>query len=947
MSYVAGSPTEAVTNFFNTYAHRRNLDDTLTYLTDDIDWLGIFYNEPIRGIDAVKDILLNNLKTNPIPFTINYKDIDEKIINSDVSIVTIHAEFLSQTTPNTSLDIFSTLCCCRMEDAYKISSCHISTPVDLRTINSLLSPYLWETQKSKISEETINIAMEQTGITFWTYDILNHCIYQNENAHGHFGPNTVIYNVPTSLKSSGIIHPDDETLLFDMFSALSLGQKTASCIVRWKSPQMQDYWWNRITCTTLFDDAGNAIEVLGSFLDITEKIEAENKFADTISYHHKVMGEKTLFTGHCSITENIILRVTNNTPFTFLETLGTHRELFFTKISEFILNDSEREQYLNLFLRQPLIDNFEKGITNHRLTCQVKFPGDIIRWVVQNVDVVKSPDSNKLFGFLSVTDITAEKEGELKLLEINKVIDKVVSLDYDMLILMDIKADSYVMLGTQVNKKVSQPNEGCYSIQTHNYISESVLEEDQDYCSREFSSANLVRNLESKGIYTFHYHAKDKFGELQHKKAQLFYFDEQRKKVCIALSDITDVISEQEKKNTLLHSALIAAEQASAAKSEFFSHMSHEIRTPMNAIVGMCNIALQSIGDDTEIEDCLKKIESSSRFLLSLINDILDMSRIESGKMYLKFETLNFTDFMKEINSICYAQANEKNVHYQQIIQQDMNPVYIGDRLKLQQVIINILSNAIKFTPINGNITLTVQQIQQIKENALVRFIIEDTGCGMDADFLPLLFEPFLQEQDKTGNMHAGTGLGLAICKSLVEMMEGKISVQSTKGIGSIFTVDVKLGITEESNILSPVAAETPEVSEEFEKNLDFTGKKILLAEDHPINVEVATKILKKKGFLVEVATNGLWAVKMFSNTPPGYYDAILMDIRMPEMDGLQAARTIRQTIKEDAKYIPIIAMTANAFEEDIEKSRLAGMNAHLAKPINPPKLFQTLSNFL
>ena len=587
----------------------------------------------------------------------------------------------------------------------------------------------------------------------------------------------------------------------------------------------------------------------------------------------------------------------------------------------------------------------------------------------------------------------------------------------------------------------------------------------------------MKHQLRQQNSYTFILEVMEKGGP-RIKRFQVFYINEELGRVCMTRADVTDVVRQEQKQKEELAAALVAAEQANAAKSDFLSRMSHEIRTPMNAIIGMSTIAAQSIGDDEQVADCISKIGISSRFLLSLINDILDMSRIESGKMLLKSERIPTEDFLVGINSICYSQAAAKGVEYECIVDPVLSDYYMGDAMKLQQVLINILSNAIKFTGEGGKVTFSVMERRKIKSDAILRFVVNDTGVGMNEEFLPHIFEPFSQESTGTTALYGGTGLGLAISKNIVDMMDGKINVRSIKGIGTEFTVDVKLGISEEEklrhhqkkqnynfshlktlvvdddvavcesavvtlkemgvtaewvdsgrkavdrvsmlwaqgryydmilidwkmpemdgletarrirSIVGPevtiiimtaydwvsieheaklagvnllmskpmfksalVSAFTKALGEKEEEarrpdteDYDFTGRRVLLAEDNAINTEVAVMLLESKGFAVDTAENGLRALELFSKSPTGFYDAILMDIRMPLMDGLTAAANIRHLSNQDAGTIPIIAMTANAFDEDIEKSRAAGMDAHLAKPIDPGRMYQTLYDFI
>lgn len=532
----------------------------------------------------------------------------------------------------------------------------------------------------------------------------------------------------------------------------------------------------------------------------------------------------------------------------------------------------------------------------------------------------------------------------------------------------------------------------------------------------------------------------------------------------------------EESQRENLRNALAQAEAASRAKSDFLSRMSHEIRTPMNAIIGMSTLAAQCVNDPKQVADCISKVGLSARFLLSLINDILDMSRIESGKMVVRQEKFPFEELLNGINGIIYEQAVKKGLDYDCVLTSFTNQYYIGDAMKIQQVLVNLLGNAIKFTPAGGKIQLIIHQGKVDKDVAYMTFTVNDTGVGISEAFQKKMFDPFEQGNTSTQTPYGGTGLGLAICKNLVSMMDGKISVNSIEGVGSEFTVELKLGICEDvvvsnrlkqevnlsclhtlvvdddivicehtRNILQDIGMQaewvdsgrhavelvterwkrkkifdiilidwkmpdmdgietTKQIREivgpdvtiiimtaydwteiesdaraagvnmfmtkplfkssitsafeqvylqkkteqktEVEINYDFTGMRVLLVEDHILNVEVAKRLLESKGVCVEVAENGLAAIESFTMAGEDYFDLILMDIRMPMMDGLTAAKSIRHLKKAYAKTVPIVAMSANAFDEDVEKSKAAGMNAHLAKPIEPAVLFATLYNY-
>ena len=524
--------------------------------------------------------------------------------------------------------------------------------------------------------------------------------------------------------------------------------------------------------------------------------------------------------------------------------------------------------------------------------------------------------------------------------------------------------------------------------------------------------------------------------------------------------------------NEMLSSALLAAEQASRAKTTFLSNMSHEIRTPMNAIIGLDNIALNDETISPKTKDCLEKIGASAEHLLNLINDILDMSRIESGRMVLKNEEFAFSKLLEYINTTFSGQCQINNLYYNCHIEGLIDDAYIGDGMKLRQVLINILGNAVKFTNPGGSIDFTVSKKAEFGDKVALEFVIKDTGIGMSKEFLPHIFDSFTQENASSTNKYGSSGLGLAITKNIVDMMNGTINVESEKGKGTTFTVTITLQKSENKQLLDDVEININDLSvliidddqvalehakltlkeigikadiagsgkealekvkladarqssfnlilvdwkmpemdglettkairevvgnestiiiltaykwdevlddavkvgvdsfiakplfaknviEEFkhaiiskglrvnkEKETTFEGMHILLAEDVEINAEIMQTILEDKGIIVDIAENGKIAVEKFINSNEGYYSAILMDVRMPEMDGLEATRVIRNTERKDAN-LPIIALTANAFDEDVQRSLQAGLNAHLTKPIQIDLLFETLKKLI
>ena len=414
--------------------------------------------------------------------------------------------------------------------------------------------------------------------------------------------------------------------------------------------------------------------------------------------------------------------------------------------------------------------------------------------------------------------------------------------------------------------------------------------------------------------------------------------------IVVALLILFDiyVLVQKREKQTEVEKAL--AEESSRAKTSFLSNMSHEIRTPMNAIIGLDNIALRDPDITPRTREHLEKIGASAKHLLGLINDILDMSRIESGRIVLKNEEFSFREFLEQVNIIISGQCQDKDLRYECNVVGPVADYYRGDDMKLKQVLINILGNSVKFTEAPGDVVLTVEQTDAFEDRRAMRFTMRDTGVGMDKKYIPKIFEAFSQEDATAANRYGGSGLGLAITKNFVEMMNGEITVESEKGVGSVFTVEVTLEASERSDHAEHAEGEAAP-AEDAESVL--AGRRVLMAEDVDQNAEILADLLELEDVEAVHAANGEIAVKLFTEHPAGTYDAILMDVRMPVMDGLAATRAIRASGHPDARDIPIVAMTANVFDEDVERSLQAGMNAHLSKPVEPERLYETLAHMI
>ncbi len=380
------------------------------------------------------------------------------------------------------------------------------------------------------------------------------------------------------------------------------------------------------------------------------------------------------------------------------------------------------------------------------------------------------------------------------------------------------------------------------------------------------------------------------------------------------------------------------------ARTEFFSRMSHDMRTPMNAIISFSSQEMLEGVDEATKDEYLKKVHSSGSFLLGLINEVLDMTKIESNKVDLHYDDVCGADLFGAVIPMIEKLAQGKNVIFEKDLRIPEHLYVKADQQHLDQIALNLLSNAVKFTPENGKVTLFCQMEESRESRDQVSCVIrvKDTGIGMSEEFMEKLYTPFEQENAGGG----GTGLGLSICRKLIVLMNGTITCQSRKQEGTSF--EVNLNFQRAKQGVKKSIADKPEIAEKIKLSEDvLKGKRILLCEDQPLNTQIAKRLLEKKGMLVDAVPNGQEGVDYFEKSNIDYYDVILMDIRMPVLDGLGATRAIRALEREDAKKIPIIAMTANAFEEDMRMSREAGMNEHLSKPIEPDKLYRTLVHYL
>ncbi|MDO4178959.1 MAG: response regulator [Phascolarctobacterium sp.] len=520
---------------------------------------------------------------------------------------------------------------------------------------------------------------------------------------------------------------------------------------------------------------------------------------------------------------------------------------------------------------------------------------------------------------------------------------RVVTEDYICLIDVDLSTEQqtrYFLNTETVAESIRQVTEATdYTSANADFISSIVAPSDKERFLAATEISELKNLLKDTKEFTIEYDAVLKDSTRRFQQRFTMGTDAANKeRMYIAIRDITDAEHLRFETEKILLEAREEAEAANRAKSTFLFNMSHDIRTPMNAIVGFTNL-LERHGDDPKKRaNYITKIQTSNEYMLSLINNVLEMSRIESGKTVLDEKVWNMEQLFDSIHSVFQPEVEKHELDFK--IEYHMeNKCILCDPTKLREIYLNILSNAVKYTPAGGKVTLFMEEFPSEKEGyACYKTVIADTGIGMSPDFLPTLFEEFSRERNSTESGIQGTGLGMAITKRIVNLMGGTIEVESELGKGSVFTVilPLKIASEEESKRATNMAKEYADVS--------FIGKRILLAEDNDLNAEIATEILQEAGFEVNRAEDGDVCVRMLKEAAPGYYDVILMDIQMPRMNGYEATRQIRKMTDLEKAGIPILAMTANAFEEDRRNAIEVGMNGHIAKPIDVGMLMESLA---
>lgn len=606
-----------------------------------------------------------------------------------------------------------------------------------------------------------------------------------------------------------------------------------------------------------------------------------------------------------------------------------------------IIEGEERERFAELNNADSLLSRFADGETEFRMEYRRMLPNGDVTWVRDAMHLLRDPRNGNVLLFEYWYNIETEKMLEL-------MYRSIATDNYDFVARIDgISKKFDVIAKTGINYHMPPQSGDDADAVTLSLYSDYVIPEDRETTIYNSLIENTKKHLRENGRFVFTYRMMRPDNSLRYKRVTQYYIDQQREIIAMMREDVTDLICSETEKNKMMADALETANQASLAKTQFLSRVSHELRTPLNAIIGFLELAKDA--DREQKETYLLNSDVAAKQLLAIINDVLDVSSIESGKLRIAYAPFNFTRLIKSIGDLYLPQCRQKGIGFETVMVTHVDEWLRGDQLRVKQILFNLLNNALKFTS-QGGISLKISQRPAQQGKVIVRFEVSDTGCGMSEEMQKRLFKPFEQESATTAQRYGGNGLGLFIVGSLVSMMDGVISVESRPGKGTVFNVSLPLTKNDEELAQYKIGNERHKTDDgeqtvDTAESFSFPGKRILLAEDNAMNRMVAeTMITKKFEVMCECAEDGKTAVDMFLSSAEAYYDAILMDIQMPNMDGFEATKLIRASSRADAAAVQIIALTANAFNEDVEKSLSNGMNAHVAKPIEMDVLGAALS---
>ena len=785
----------------------------------------------------------------------------------------------------------------------------------------------------------LNAIISQSDALFWEcyFDRDEDAIFLDDDDDGDI---SYTGDIAQGWIDSGIIPEEYLEKYNEMIGELKSGKETVFIDLPLLQEDIHTHLtttrWKHIVYKIIEQKGGKVTKAIATAMDITNRKRAEEEYEGEMSYRSFVNKEYPAYT-RLNLTSNVIMERMVNVAELNHSMPDTTADNELDAIIGISTTHAQNENLKSALTRKELLTMFMNGTRSKDWDFFYEFKSGIIRWFKLSVELTSNPHTNCIEANIYLRDIT-----NAKIMSISK--DSVLDEEVEYIFWLDLSTANchFIHHAKNISWLPADKDEVDYYSMIESMLSDVVSSKDRDLVADFFALKYLTVKLKDKQAANCTFEIITDNLRIAIKQVHSYFLNGNQNIIVFICRDITDITLFEKLQNEKLSKAIEQAEKANASKSDFLSRMSHDLRTPMNGVIGIAELAEDEIDKPEAIKEDLRKIKSSSKYMVSLLNDILDMAKIESGKLEIRKTRSSVGEMIEFIctqaNALC--ESKKINFYCNQDSKMYMNYFVNVDRMHLQQIIMNLLSNASKFTPEGGRIELLMNVLSKADEKLNIELIVSDTGSGMTKEFQKVMFEAFTQDANSVNKQ--GTGLGLSIVNNLVQLMGGTIKCDSAPGEGTTFTINLSIEILE-ANIGSAVS-----VAEKEEKELiDLAGKKILLVEDNALNQEISRRILQKNGMEVTIAENGLVALDKFSESEENFYDLVLMDVMMPVMGGIESAGLLRKMERNDAKEVPIVALTANAFQEDIQKCLDAGMNTHLSKPINPTLLIQTISDLI
>lgn len=780
------------------------------------------------------------------------------------------------------------------------------------------------------------LLLEHSNLSMWTYDISTKVaqLISSKN-HIRLISREGTANYPETLLSQGYFRQSSIDDLLKLMRQVNAGMETA-CSDIWYEPQGATPWCDHVTYINICTDDGTILRTVGIAEDVTDQRLAQQRYKEELDHQRNLNSDSLVAKLLCNLSENSVVNIFSNYPNLIPKIGSTYDEC--KEILVGAGSTTEDRRHIREFLdASTIIQAFKQGESSRYLEYRHRVDQGQVIWVNCSTKVYRDARSSDIKCFIYLLDVSEEHM-------MQDILGRVAEMDFDYIACLELKKDSFALFaGEGVEKYALSMQTDAYEETMRAFVKTYMAPQDIDSMTKVMLRDTIRKELDAKKYLTFTAKVMDLSGEAAYKRFEFFYLNRENQQVIATRTDITDVIDAEQRQQKILEDALAQARQASAAKSAFLSNMSHDIRTPMNAIVNMTNFALAVPSNPPETNDYLAVVAQSSTLLLQLINDMLDMGRIESGNVTIAQAPFDLIECLDKVFQIIDPLSEAKSQALTMDRSGMVHTKFIGDEMKLSQVLINLLSNAVKFTPEGGRVSLIAKEFDALRSGDIpIELTVVDNGIGISKKDLKSIFRPFLRVENVPVRNTEGSGLGLTICKNYVELMGGRLTVDSEPGKGSVFTIE--LSFRAEQRVRPAPAHE--ELRQEQDP-YDFTDRRALLVEDNEINRVIAAKMLEESGFTVECAVNGEEAVRIFTDSPEGRFDIVYMDIQMPIKNGYDATREIRDSCHPQAMTIPIVAMTANVFADDVEQSHLAGMNAHIGKPLSRDVLVEVTAKLL